>query len=73
MLAITVGTATSQTDTFRKSQPPRAPMKVASDPNRMSAHTQPVVRLARKQPMVMPGMAAGVKNERMQSASEMRT
>ena len=52
---------------------PTAPRKVARLPKIISSGIHPVKRLLRIQPAVRPGIAAGVKNGRIVSASEKRT
>ena len=42
-------------------------------PKMTSGRTAPPMKFARKQPTKSPGTAAGVKNGRIVSASEMRT
>ena len=52
---------------------PSAPSSVAMLPKMISQMMPPVIRLEIRHPMKRPGMAAGVKTGRMQSASEKRT
>lgn len=52
---------------------PSAPIRVARAPKRISNGRQPVRRFAIAHPMNRPGMAAGVNNGKMHSASEIRT
>ena len=58
---------------LRSRKVPTAPMRLARVPKTISGRAQPVTILEIRHPMVMPGMAAGVKNGKMVSASEKRT
>lgn len=58
---------------LRSQYVPRAPISVAMGPQIMSRTTADPNKLARKQPRVTPGMAAGVKTGSRHSASENRT
>lgn len=58
---------------FRRAQLPTAPRNVARVPKMISGSAHPVSVLLRRQPIVRPGIAAGVKKGRIVSASEKRT
>ncbi len=57
---------------FRRRYAPTAPISVANEPKMISITFPEVRRFARAQPRVTPGIAADVKQGRMQSASEIR-
>ena len=57
----------------RSAQVRTAPISVAAVPKMMSSMAQPVSQLLSRQPIVSPGMAAGVKKGRMVSASDSLT
>ena len=57
---------------FLRYHVPTVPRKVASVPKTTSGSALPISTLLKKHPSVTPGIAAGVKNGKMVSASEKR-
>ena len=69
----TIGGNNARKGFLRSRYVPKAPIKVATLPKIISGTRQPLIRLLMKQPMVSPGMAAGVNIGNIHNASEKRT